>query len=359
VSKEGRYESCSLRRFVATFVAAGAATSRSRVCPRDIAGCVQFDVRSTVSCRDVTTEEFALANPYEKLMEARIQVSSLIAPAGSQGLIAYLYQIESPLRTFEVADYLPKTTLGTSVVGNVGVDQREEEANTVGITLSGSYEKLAKGAGTVGFNEKNSNGKRYEYLPPLELLSASGTIQRGAGVYFKLKPSPRTSLEGEKEFVLVLRTPKTWRGDYLVLRCEAFGQATSRDKQTHFGFGQFYVALYAEGDAEAQLAARRFIRSDRDLLNAAAAKRGEIDRRSLPTFIHKWGAAISLVHPKIDEHWLVRVRGARPGSDVASLLNRLPEAVQDAAKSHLESKRRLAELNGWGDEKTPLAASPQ
>ena len=53
--------------------------------------CVRFDVAEVVACRDVTTAEFDDANPGYKLIQARIQVSSLIDLGHEDSLVQFLY----------------------------------------------------------------------------------------------------------------------------------------------------------------------------------------------------------------------------------------------------------------------------
>ena len=98
---------------------------------------VQFDVRSVVECRDVTTAEFAATNPDERLVEARFQVSTLIQHGNADDLIQYLYRIESRQGTAQVVDYQPKTTLATDIIGNLGIENKREDAKSLGVTVSG------------------------------------------------------------------------------------------------------------------------------------------------------------------------------------------------------------------------------
>ncbi|MCO6454853.1 MAG: hypothetical protein J5I93_06100, partial [Pirellulaceae bacterium] len=182
---------------------------------------VRFDVAYTIGCRDVTPEEFAEQNPGERLVEARFQVSTFFEGRDADGLVEFLYVVDSPRKTLSVVDYEPKTTLESQYAGHIGHEKKQEKSLTLGLGLSGTAQQIVNADASAGAQNKSFNTVRYDLLPPLELLAASGTIQRGSGVYFKLKPSPRTTLEGAKEFVLRLRVPSTWRADYLHLTCRA------------------------------------------------------------------------------------------------------------------------------------------
>ena len=150
---------------------------------------VQFDVPSMIGCRDVTPAGFAEANRDERLLEAQFQITSLIRRGAEDDLIQYLYRIESPERSMQIADYLPKTTLATSVVGNLGVETQLEQGSSIGITAAGHYDQMVNAEATATASSKTASSVRYELLPRLELLAAAGTTSRGTGVYFKLKPS--------------------------------------------------------------------------------------------------------------------------------------------------------------------------
>jgi hypothetical protein len=114
---------------------------------------------------------------------------------------------------------------------------------------------------------------KYDLLPPLETVAASGTLLRGSGVFFKLKGSPRRPLEGASEFALVLRVPRDWRADYVRVQCQATaierGLVSSLDQTITAGERKFLVALYLEGDEGARQTADEFARRDAALRTAA------------------------------------------------------------------------------------------
>ncbi|MCA9268794.1 MAG: hypothetical protein KDA41_10005, partial [Planctomycetales bacterium] len=185
---------------------------------------VAFDVAPTVACRDVTPPEFAELHPDERLIEAPLAISSLLENGQESDLVEFLYVVDSPSQSMRVEDYLPKTTLATDVVGSIGVERHKDDSRTLGLNVAGDVSNHLKATATGNATHSRAEKTVYERMPPLELLSASGTMQRGAAAYFKLKPSPRTSLEGAKEFLLVLRVPATWRGDFIRVQCDALGR---------------------------------------------------------------------------------------------------------------------------------------
>jgi hypothetical protein len=316
---------------------------------------VRFDTDSVVGCIDVTPLEFAEANPGEKLIEARFLISTLIGPGDSDAELQHLYTIESRQRTMQVEDYEPKTTLAADVVGHMLVENKNEKGKSIGLNLSGSYDKFAAGTASAGMDSKSGVITKYEKLPPLEVVAASGPIRRGSGVYFKLKPSSQTSLEGAQVFVAMFRVPATWRGDYVHVHCEAWSVAKglpspfSTNEPVRVGGGDFFVALHLEGDVEAKAAAQQFSRAELMLRTAAARYEDDIARRSFSSVAHQFGALISLGDRKIPSDWLARVMYSAPSADHELLLQQLPSEVRATTDSYLAARWRLSRMNSWDD----------
>src|SRR5262245_41533041 len=70
---------------------------------------VRFDMPYAVACRDVTTAEFTQTYPGYKLMEAKLEISSLLAAGQEKDLTQFFIRVESPAHTLVITDYLPKT----------------------------------------------------------------------------------------------------------------------------------------------------------------------------------------------------------------------------------------------------------
>jgi hypothetical protein len=308
---------------------------------------VIFDAPTTIAARDVTTEEYRMTHPSARLIEVKIPISVLVGRGGERDLQELFYRFDYPASGVEIADYLPKTTLSSDVVGNIGLEKRKEDSSNLGLSLSGVMQPLA-GTLSGGLSDKESNSIRYELLPPLETVAASGTMNRRTSVYFKLKPTPRISLEGDKEFVLILRVPSDWRGDYIYWRCQAVGSRRTMtppfETSPPVSRRQFIVSLYLEGDEPARQTAERFAAMERRLRVAAARHEKQISRQSMPTVAHRVGAWFSVVSPKIPDDWLEHVLIASPQATRSSLVPQLPEPVRHATQDYLEAKQQLATL---------------
>ena len=246
---------------LALILAASAATP---VTSRAALPQVYFDMPFTVACRDVTPPEFASMNPGQKLIEARFEISSLLTAGEERDLAQYFIRIESPERKLAIVDYLPKTLHESLHAGPISIQDTDEKTSSLGINISGQYEFLTGAGANAGIGQKNISCVKYDLLPPLETVAASGTLMRGSAVFFKLKSSQRNLLEGSREYAVVLRVPDTWRADYVRVRCEAEGIArafvSSLNERVSAGKRDFVVALYQEGDEPARVSAENFAR---------------------------------------------------------------------------------------------------
>ena len=91
---------------------------------------------------------------------------------------------------------------------------------------------------------------------------ASGTMNEEHGVFFTLRPSALSSLEGVHELTVQFIVPLAWRGDAVRIACQATGEQKVlwMKQQKVFGEKSIPVALYLSGDSGARRAADRFAR---------------------------------------------------------------------------------------------------
>jgi hypothetical protein len=298
---------------------------------------VQFDMPYLLSARDVTPAAFSQLNPRERLVEVRFPISSFLAAGDENDLTQLVYRIEGPQGKFAVADFLPKTTLETRYAGNLNVESLSDHESQLHIDLAGNYQWLTGFTANANFHDKEFSQVKGELLPPLEAVAASGTTQRQRGVYFKLRGTSRTWLEGEKEFATILRVPKDWRADYVVVRCEAEGIrrafVTTLDERVVAGRRDFIVALYAEGDEYARASAAELIRAETALRKTAGQQQREIQARSQTTLL-KFGSSPS----PIPNDWLAKLLVSTGPTEIPS---RLPTAVHAAAVDFLAARERI------------------
>ena len=237
---------------------------------------VRFDMPYAVGCRDVTPPEFAETRPGYKLMEAKLEISSLLAGGQEKDLTQFFVRVESPAHTLVIADYLPKTK-HEALASSVTKEDSTERVLALGVNLSGKYELLTVPGPSAGIGESKKSSVKYELLPPLETVAASGTLDRGSALFFKIKSSPRNLLEGTREYGLVFKVPANWRADYIRVRCEAEGIrrgiVSTLDEQFTCGNREFLVALYQDGDESARRLAENFARREAAKIGQASASK--------------------------------------------------------------------------------------
>jgi hypothetical protein len=213
------------------------------------------------------------------------------------------------------------------------------------LAVAGVHEPLKlNGHGDIG--AKKTLTTKYELAAPMDSVAASGTVEQGFGVYFKLRQSRQTNLEGSQQFQIIFRAPAEWRGDLLDIRCEAIGVdrglVRQFDQRVRCGWHECTVALYRAGDVEAKTVAERYATSSQRLRIIAARSHEEIQRRSYPSWLHELGGLLDVTDPKIPASWLEQIL-TEPNSGHA-FENRLPQQVRTAASAYLTAKRELREL---------------
>lgn len=312
---------------------------------------VEFDVADLIECRDVTPDEWKDDDSADRLIEASFTISSLLRRGTDQQVVHFLYRIESPERSLTVVDYLPKTRLATSVVGKVAVEKQREGSYSIGINLAGKYDRLATGnvSGSKGASDKSS--VRYELLPPKELIAAAGTINRQHGVYFKLKPSKQTSLEGAKQFVCVFRVARSWRGGLIRIHCEAtgrnpYGTIALPGGETTVGSVDFISGLHLKDDKPSRRAVAELVTANR---HRTAARRVYESRRKndytgrVRRAVDDVAQAVSPLRP---DRLFRKVTGREIEHQVNKPVDPRPRVLLEAIAREEQATQKLAEING-------------
>jgi hypothetical protein len=292
---------------------------------------IEFDVAGTIAVQQLEHGDESLAGSQEKLIAIRLRVSTLLSPQAESRVEQLVVSLESPSGNFQVVDFLPKTTLGTRLDGPIAVKTAAERNAAVDFDATGLY-KCITGASLIGkFSDAHSLHAEFRLLPPKEVVAAAGTIQRGRGVYFKLRPSSQETLEGAKEYFVVARVPAAWRGDVARIRCSAeLGRSVQQD---------FLIALHLAGDTEAQARAEQFSAAERELRRVAATQRKRIEHEASPKLLQKIGIADPAISPQWLSDWLY-------GQTRPDVAGRLPKPVRTAALQYSTARTELHELAG-------------
>ncbi|HEY6563474.1 MAG TPA: hypothetical protein VIY86_03210, partial [Pirellulaceae bacterium] len=214
---------------------------------------LHFDVSPLVACVSVEDAMFSSATPQEELIEARCLVSVLTTDAQPGWLRECLFHFYSPEGHTRVHDYFPKSSLVSDIVGPIRVEQQRDKSQGLEITAGTALESPGHAEISGSAKRRQAYSLAYDLLPPRETLTAVGTLGRGAGVYFKQRQTSQSTLEGAREFVLILQVPKGWRAGYLRLVCQARNVRHAGDANPQLAASaSFLIPLFAAGDVEAQ-----------------------------------------------------------------------------------------------------------
>jgi len=226
---------------------------------------VSFDLPDAIECRDVTPKDFVQAHPTLKVIEAKLRISARLTQGNENSIVDFRYLITSPGKNLTFQDF-PGNTL-QSTVADDHIEITNSKENTTGGTADGhlTAEHILTLGATKNQSSKTTEQSHYKQVAPKTLVLASGTTDREHGVFFKLRPSPDTSLEGSKEFTFRATVPKTWRGDWCTVSCCARATKKSYFSSVvaHAGGEMTDIGLYLVGDAEANDLAKE-LRSAQD-----------------------------------------------------------------------------------------------
>ena len=319
------------------FAAVLSVVSSVENCPAASHTKVAFDIPSKVECRDVTPEKCAKAHPTMKVIEAKFRISASFVDGSEASTLDFVYMISSPEMRLKVRDFLPNTTLESSTAEDrIEVTDSTESSDAVTGDARVAYALLSINA-TKNSTSKKTESNHYQKVAPKNLVLASGTVNRGHGVFYKLRPSNDVSLEGAKEFVRLCIVPKSWRGDWCTVVCSArANRKTGLSSSVAIsGIEQAHVGLYLSGDQEASDLADDLTQvqlSNGGLLSKHLSKEAVHDVEAL----HAASSIPSAKEGSFD--WISRVARIKPTSKQT--------ALESAKSSLIGIENRLSDLAG-------------
>ena len=105
-----------------------------------------------------------------------------------------------------------------------------------------------------------------------------------------------------------------------------------------------WMSIHQEGDVVAAARARRFVTQERSLRALAASRAEEIKDKSLPTVLHKIGAALEIVEPRIPSDYLVQVIYGPRNQYLEGGAHRLPIDLRIAILDYWDARESLLTL---------------
>jgi hypothetical protein len=308
---------------------------------------VAFDVNQLAPAREAGSLGVLTQRPDSRLVDVQLDVSALFTPGDPAVVTEYTVRIVSRHEEVQVADFAPRTELQSEILGSLQVSSNQDQVREAAIRGMGGYPGVGSAQGYAYYHDNNHENVHYAKKPPMELVSASGTIERRKGVYFKVKQSTQTTLEGARPFRIVFEVPDTWRADLLDVTIEAAGQEHSGARRTRvLSSQQFVVAIFQEFDDQAARVATGYARQQERLKQYAKNNAKTIEHRNFPTPFHKLGAKLDIYEPSIPEHWLESLIYEQGVSYNLSKLSSLPVDVRVAIMNYLDQKHLIESMSG-------------
>lgn len=226
---------------------------------------VRFDAPAMIAVRPVAPERSHEAGASsEKIIELLVPVTSEIGMKDRGNISSFRFDIVWNQQSYPLVSYSPKTQTVSDIEGLIDVEKNEDQAKGIGGTLNGRFPEMVSGSIKADLSSRTGSTIKYHERPRQEVLVASGTINRGCGVFFRFHPSKQTTLEGGRDLVIAFRVPNTWSGGVIKLKCSVTGKRRIIGSWSD-SFEEscmFVIPIYLEGDDQARAAARDFVDSE-------------------------------------------------------------------------------------------------
>jgi hypothetical protein len=210
----------------------------------------------------------AEVNLDEKIVEFRLRVSLHLLSGNPADVEEVRVEIGDCNGRMRVHSFEPMTRLESQHTKEIKRSTTSEQTKSLGASLGGEAPVplggvVAHVTPTVsgGLSNREVVTETEYRVPPQQVVVASGTIGEEHGVFFKLRSSPLSSLEGVHELVVRFVVPENWRGDSVRVCCQATGQEKFlwMKQQSTWAHTCGTVALYLAGDPQARQAALKYV----------------------------------------------------------------------------------------------------
>jgi hypothetical protein len=247
--------------------------------------------------------------------------------------------------TCRVVDYAPRTALHSDIEGTISVSRTREHNATLGFDLNAAYPGLAGAIAHAGAGKKSEDTEQFQQQPPRSTAVASGTILRGTGVCFKIRPTKQTSLEGAHCLEVTFEVPAGWRGGLIRIDCLARGNQSwipGIREQFVAGRSEFSTAVYRADDPAAATAALGFQAALRSLerwrTSPAAYGDGPRSKSGEPR-------GRSSEQGEASAEWFNRLVLSGPCDSARGVPRGTPDPARSAAAEFIDAQIRVARLS--------------
>jgi hypothetical protein len=219
---------------------------------------VQFDFARSAETRDVTPEPRTERLARYRLVQLTLPVSVRFHGLTPDDVDELNIEINGAAAGLRVFDFAPATQLASDVAKPIETTTTTTRARSLEATLGGELplpyaEVVAHVAPSMsaGISGSETAVEKMNRLPPKHAVVVSGTSSEGRGVFFKLKRSSQTSLEGVHDLSVTFVVPPEWRGGDVRVGCSARGRRKVLwlEQPATLGGAAGIVRIYAPGRA--------------------------------------------------------------------------------------------------------------
>ncbi len=271
--------------FLASIASVACLSFASNVSSAGAPQAVAFDAPAIVVAEPLDASVHNSPSTGGTFLRLKITVSTMIHPEYRGNIDELVVSIDSPSLALRVIDFWPKTEMYSQVQGTITVANEMQRNQNFAFNVAGGYEPFVRGNANGDFHSKQQVQENYQRQPPMQLLTSSGTVNRGYGAFFKFRPGPTPVLEGDRELALLVEAPAGWRADLLHVSMQAVGQASNGfggvEKQT-LGSTELWTAAHLLGDEEAAGRARRYMSTEQAVRRLASTNSHTIQQRRYP-----------------------------------------------------------------------------
>ena len=308
---------------------------------------VTWDAPAIVIAEPVNPQVVSAPTISGNLFRLQFTVSALVSSGFRGKIVEYVVEVANPHQTMRVLDLWPRNQVYSEIEGNIAVEQRRQQDSNLAFNASGAFEPFARATAHGDYRDFRDVQEKYVRKPPVQMLTSSGTTDRGYGAFFKFRPGPLPIVEGNLEFAILVEVPTQWRAGMMHVSLRSMGyrnQDSFGPRPMELGAARMWTIAHRLGDLEAAEQARRTVQQEQSLRMLAVKKQKQIEERAYPTIFHKVGAAIDIVDPRIPENYLAQILYGIEADFFNEKTNRLPVDLRVAALDYWDQRKRLLSL---------------
>lgn len=318
---------------------------------------VRFDAPRMVSADPLAWEQsgYQPSIAGTRLVSIRIRMSAQVPVRTHEQIDELLFQVRSASGLTRVLDHWPKTQASSQVQGSIDVSTTNYEQQHFSLRALAGSPGTAAATGSLQRDAIETLERSYAEKPKLVTYLSSGTLNRGSGVFWQLRPSPEQSIEGDRDYWLLCEVSHDWKGDLFEVTAQAsLKSASSRYSTSHLGetgssscstgMGRYRIAVYLAGDGQAYEQAERFVEYEQRLYQVADRHHEQIRKTQTPTPLHRLAQSLDLSEPAIPTHWLDYVLYEPNLTYIDDKTAQLPVDVRVAVLDYIDNKQALIRL---------------